>query len=266
MINFKIIKNKEEKEFIKGDFGFFFESVYEGKLSRTVWEHQFLNSPYDDSPLFLGYDDDKIIGSALMIRQKMRYRDVVLDYYLFTTSAVLFEYRPKGVYAHLLDMQKEYAKKNDAMFILAFPNDAARLVLRLFGGFKGLGKLNVVSAKYRDLDGSLLNDSLYIDDAVFNWRFEHNKYKFCKVDRRVIVYKKYREAIDILGIYKDCDIDFDVVYDNIYLDDNVILIEGLLKKEAQREVVSAAYPAYLLLDESIDITGARVNLLMSDVY
>ena len=117
MLNYRVLEKKDDKETVREDFLSFFNSVYQKKPDSSFWYHQVSGSPYSDSPLFLALDGENIIGSALMILQKCNIEDKRHDCYLFTTSAILKEYRANGVYAKLLNLQKEYARKKDVDFI-----------------------------------------------------------------------------------------------------------------------------------------------------
>ena len=166
MIDYKIVTSVESKQALKNDFQVFFKDVYEQDLSDNNWEHQFLHSPYEDSALFLAFDNEKIVGSALMIPQKYQTKACSGSYYLWTTSAVSKAYRSKGVYAELLAMQREYTTKNKKDFIFAFPNKLAYPVVKLFGGFKDLCKTRLVRTSFDNVDFLKSNNSLVIVTRV----------------------------------------------------------------------------------------------------
>ena len=69
MIKYIILFDPEEKAIVKSSFLSLFKSVYEKELDEISWNHQIINSPYNDSPLFLAMDGDEVIGSAMMILQ-----------------------------------------------------------------------------------------------------------------------------------------------------------------------------------------------------
>jgi|APSaa5957512535_1039671.scaffolds.fasta_scaffold15926_5 hypothetical protein len=266
MLNYRVLEKKDDKETVREDFLSFFNSVYQKKPDSSFWYHQVSGSPYSDSPLFLALDGENIIGSALMILQKCNIEDKRHDCYLFTTSAILKEYRANGVYAKLLNLQKEYARKKDVDFIFSFPNLAAYPVLKFFGGFKDLQIDNLVKTTLNDLNLECVENSLIIDSCMFEWRFEHKDYKFYNKNGVVIVYKKYDNIHDILGMYKQEEFQF--LYANSMLEDseNITTLNSCLKSgesaKAGRRINCVYYP----INKDINYSKIKINLLMSDVF
>ena len=202
MIKYKILCDVKEKLSIKNEFKSFFYRIYSKELNDNVWEHQFINSPYDDSPLFLAFDNERIVGSALMIKQKLSIDDKIFDYCLFTTSAADKEYRSKGIYLELLNMQKNYAKDTKKDFILAFPNKIAYNALKIFGGFKDVSKDKIVKTNIDNINLSSFCNNILEDEKFIKWRFEHKDYSFIKLDKNILVVKKFEDSFDLLSTLK----------------------------------------------------------------
>jgi hypothetical protein len=267
MINYKIVISTQEKKKFKTEFQDFFTQVYGRKLSDTDWEHQFIHSPYEDSALFLAFDRDKIIGSSLMIPQKFYTKNQEGTYYLWTTSAILKEYRSLGVYAELLKMQREYTQQNKKDFIFAFPNKLAYPVVKLFGGFKDLYKTELVKANISDLDLENIDNSLLIDKNFFNWRFEHREYLFYRINSNIIMSKKYDETLDILAVYpQELLKDIDIKIETSKILEDIITIKSFLKEGSQVRVIDQLNGTYYPINKEIDYASIRLNLLMSDVF
>lgn len=267
MIKYITYTSKKEKHLLKLHFQKFFYEIFGKKLTDKDWQHQFVNSPYNDSPLFLALDNGKIVGSALMIKQKAFISGYFYYYYLFTTSAILKDYRSKGVYAKLLELQKDYAKNNKADFIFAFPNNTAYPVLKLFGGFKDLKKFDLVKTGFNNLDfEDSCKNSLVFDDAMFNWRFEHKDYKFYFVQNKVIVFKKFQDCFDILAIYGNENFQF--LFSNSDIDKNmcIITMDRFLKDYTNAQKIDIVNATYFPINKNIEYSKIKINLLMSDVY
>ncbi len=267
MIHYQIVTESESKQNLKNDFQTFFKSVYERGLSDENWEHQFLHSPYEDSALFVAFDDDDIIGSALMIPQKYQTNESGGSYYLWTTSAVAKEYRSKGVYAELLSMQREYTAKNKKDFIFAFPNKLAYPVVKLFGGFKDLYKTDLAETSIEMLDLENIKNSLVIDKDFFGWRFEHNDYLFYEIENHIIISKKFENTLDILAIYKKEDLeDLAIEIQNEDIPKNIITMSSFLKENATFTSLDKLSGAYFPINKNINYSTIKLNLLMSDVF
>jgi len=266
-IEYRILLKREEKEEIKDEFQNFFSSIYDQKLSDADWEHQFIHSPYNDSPLFLVLDGGKIIGSALMISQKFTDQSMEGSYYLWTTSAIAKEYRSKGVYAELLSKQREYAEKTDKSFIFAFPNKLAYPVVKLFGGFKDLEKTNLVKATLAQIDFSKISNSLLIDKQFFDWRFEHKPYLFYTYENEIIIAKQYEDTLDVLAIYpQEAFKGIAIKYNEISTEQKIITIASFLKEDSDVEILDKINGTYFPIDKNVTYETITINLLMSDVF
>ncbi|WP_375724882.1 GNAT family N-acetyltransferase [Arcobacter sp. KX21116] len=266
MIEYKILTKPEEKILIKKEFLDFFATVYKKELNENSWYHHIINSPYNNTPLFIAMQENTIIGSALMILQKCIIEEKKYNYFLFTTSAICKEFRPKGIYAELLKIQKEYAKQNNADFIFAFPNKLAYPILKLFGGFKDLKKFNLVKTNFDNINLENINNSLIIDTNIFNWRFEHKNYKFHIINDSVLVFKDFQDSYDILGIYKSVDFNFNFIDSLLEKKKNIITLNCYVKKEYNTQVIDTIYTTYFPINKSIDYSKYNINLLMSDVF
>ena len=266
-IEYKIILSPEEKNVIKSKFQNFFSSIYERELSDKDWEHQFIHSPYNDSPLILALDNDEIIGSAFMIAQRFTDGTQNGDYYLWTTSAIDKAYRSKGIYAELLAKQRAYASKTKKSFIFAFPNKLAYPVVKLFGGFKDLQKSNLVKTTLQNIDFSKISNSLLIDKAFFDWRFEHKPYLFLTYQEYVLIAKRYEDTLDILAIYTQNTLKaLDIVYEEISTEQSIITLELFLFENSNTEVLDTLKGTYFPIDKTINYDALTINLLMSDVF
>jgi len=267
MIHYQIVTTPESKQKLKNDFQTFFKTVYERELSNENWEHQFIHTPYEDSALFLAFDDNAIVGSALMIPQRISTENFEGNYYLWTTSAIKKEYRSQGLYAEILKMQREYAKENNKDFIFAFPNKLAYPVVKLFGGFKDLYKDDLVKTSINMLDIEHIENSLVIDENFYKWRFEHKEYLFYTLKNKIIIAKKFENTLDVLAVYVKSaleNIDFMIESENI--PDKIITMKTFLKKNSQTEILDTLSGTYFPINKDIDYTSIKLNLLMSDVF
>jgi len=266
VIKYKILIKPEEKELIKNSFFDLFYNVYKKNLDNKLWEHQILNSPYNCTPLFVAMDGNKVIGSALMILQKCLINEIKYNYFLFTTSAILKEYRSRGIYPELLKLQKEYSKKNNIDFVFAFPNRLAYPVLKLFARFKDLKKFDLVRTTFDNIDFEKIENNLLIDKNFFKWRFEHKDYLFYELNDKVIIYKEFNNCYDILAIYNVKDFPFS--FNNTVLERNkkIIILNSYLKNENLIEKMDVLNATYFPLNENLDYSKLNVNLLMSDVF
>lgn len=266
MIEYKIITDKTEKQKHREEFKQFFQCVYGKALTDSIWNHQFVNTPYENSPLFLAIYDNKIVGSALMIPQKLLLDNQELSYYLFTTSTIMEEYRKKGIYAKLLDLIKKYAFQRNKDFIMAFPNMIAYTALKLFGGFKDITKLEIVRSGIGNIDFDKAHNSLKIDSSMARWRFEHKEYRFAKVRNNIIIYKYFDNSIDLLAIvdknvFMNSEIQFSPLGDKPI----VTIMEYLIKDSAYQKIATLN-ATYLPIQPGLRLDGAKLNLLMWDVF
>ena len=265
-MEYRIVEKKGEKEALKENFLSFFSFAYRKKPDDAFWEHQVVGAPYEDSPLFLALDGENIVGSSLMILQKCSIESKEYLYYLFTTSAILTEYRANGVYAELLRLQKEYARKKRVDFIFAFPNSSAYPALKFFGGFKKLQVYSFAESLFGDLKLECSENSLIVDSRMFKWRFEHKDYKFYNKGGVIIVYKKYNDSYDILGIYKQEDFQFSYTNSVIGKNERIVTITPYLKSGLGVKIEEKLNCTYYPINENIDYTKMKINLLMSDVF
>jgi len=266
-IDYKILLDSKIKEIHKDEFQAFIKKIYSQNLEEGAWKHQFIHSPYEDTPLFLAFDNDKIVGSALMIGQKLFIGEQEISYYIFTTSGVLKEYRDRGVYAELLKLQRHFAKQTNKHFILAFPNKLAYPVLKLFGGFKDLIKSELVKTTFDNIDFTKNKNSFLIDSRLFVWRFEHKNYNFTRLEDSVIVSKSFNDSIDILAVYeKSMFSPFNIKYTDLDESRSFNVIAGLIKDPEHAEKVINVNVTYYPISTDINPREINVNLLMSDVY
>jgi len=266
MIEYKILTTLEEKKQIKKSFLNLFSTVYEKNLDEKLWEHQILNSPYNCTPLFVAMDGIKVVGSALMILQKCLIGDIEYNYFLFTTSAILKEYRSKGIYPELLKLQKEYSKQENVDFIFAFPNKIAYPVLKLFARFKDLEKIDLVKTSFENIDLEKIANTLLIDEKFFSWRFEHKDYLFYRFNSKVIIFKEFDDCYDVLAIYNTTDLLFS--FKNTVIDQSkkIIILSSYTKNKNLIEKIDVLNATYFPLNENLDYSNVNINLLMSDVF
>ena len=266
MIEYKILTSYEEKELIKKSFFDLFSTVYEKNLDKKLWEHQILNSPYNCTLLFVAMDGNKVVGSALMILQKCLIDEIEYNYFLFTTSAILKEYRSRGIYPEILKLQKEYSKQNNVDFIFAFPNKLAYPVLKLFARFKDLEKIDLVKSSFENINFEKIENNLLIDENFFNWRFEHKDYLFHKFNDKVIIYKEFDDCYDILAVYGKKDFPFTFKNTTIDKHRKIIILSSYIKNQNLIEKIDNLNVTYFPLNENIDYSKLNINLLMSDVF
>lgn len=267
MVEYKVITDAKSKQSLKSSFQKFFKTIYNQELTEKNWEHQFIHSPYEDSALFLAFDGEKIVGSALMIPQKFTTLSSSGSYYLWTTSAIDKEYRSQGLYAEILKMQREYTLQNKKDFIFAFPNKLAYPVVKLFGGFKDLYKVALVKANINDLDFSNINNSLVIDKAYLEWRFEHKEYLFYDIDGYVVMAKKFEDSLDILAVYNRSDLNgIALTIESSSIPKNIITMQTFLKENCASTTIDQLSGTYFPINKEIDYSAIKLNLLMSDVF
>ncbi|BAI79868.1 hypothetical protein DEFDS_0374 [Deferribacter desulfuricans SSM1] len=272
MITYMLLTKIEDKYKIKGFFQEFFYKVYSKILDDSIWEHQFIHSPYDDSPLFLAFDDKKIVGSALMIKHKILLNNKIYNYYLFTTSAIDPNYRNKGVYLELLNMQKKYAKDTKKDFILAFPNKIAYNAIKILGGFKDVSQEKIVKTNINNINLNSFCNHIIEDKEFLRWRFEHKNYNFIKIDEKILVVKKYKDSFDILSSLYIDSINNDVIPSNKFININNLKSCHVLEKHTINKNLNQFINYYnatiYLINNKIDFNKNKmcINLLMSDVF
>lgn len=266
-IDYIIIEQSSNKKKLKDSFQDFFLEVFEKPLSNDAWQHQIINSPYESSSLILAKHNEKIVSSALMIPQKLICKGKVIDYYLFTTSAILKNYRKHGIYIKLLEIQRELCTKNQKACIIAFPNKLAYPILKLFGRFKDLRTTNLVSAKVSDIDLKHTNYSFPLDKPMINWRFEHKEYDFYIYKGHVLVAKMFNGSINILAVYDKKHLKgLDLTFGNMDESLVVVTLECFLKSSAKYNVLEPLCASYYPINKKLDYSKININLLMSDVF
>lgn len=266
MIEYKILTTSKEKEIIKKSFFDLFSTVYKKNLDEKLWQHQILNSPYYCTPLFVAMDSHKVVGSALMILHKCLIDGNEYNYFLFTTSAILKEYRSKGIYPELLRLQKEYSKQKNIDFILAFPNKLAYPALKLFARFKDFKKNILVKTSLENINFEKIDNSLVIDKSFFKWRFEHKNYLFYVINDKVIIYKEFGDYYDVLAIYEKKDFPFIIQNTTMEKYKKIIILNSCIKNQNFIEKIDTLNATYFPFNDKIDYSKININLLMSDVF
>lgn len=267
MIKYQIVRKKQDKKKLQKSFQDFFILIYNRELTDIDWEHQFIHSPYEDSALFLAFDGDQIVGSALMIPQKFTINNSIGSYLLWTTSAIKKEYRQFGIYAELLSMQRTYAQEHNADFIFAFPNKLAYPVVKLFGGFKDFYKINLIKTTIDNLDFEQVDNSLVLDDSFTQWRFEHKEYLFYETKQYILITKRYNNVLDVLAIYPKEHWDKNITTLPHDLKDSMIITASTFVKSLEDvEVLDQLNGTYFPINKNIEYARVKLNLLMSDVF
>ena len=76
--------------------------IFNQNLNDKLWEHQVVNSPYNNSPLFLALDGNKIVGSALMILQKIQSSSIFFP--LNSNSSLGVQSSSRAIFVRLLGL------------------------------------------------------------------------------------------------------------------------------------------------------------------
>ena len=211
-IVFKILRKKREKESVREGFFELFQNVYHRSLNDAEWRHLFLEAPYGESTLLVAVDEalgaQHPVGAANLIGQRLQAGKSHVEYFFYTTSAILPEYRDLKTYLDMVDLLKNITRDEHKCMILAFPNTTAFPLLTRLCGFRGLNQERIVKIACRGNWGTYLkpmasDGGVILDEPFLSWRFRHKDYFYDLVQDKVVIGKVYEGALDVLEVLEE---------------------------------------------------------------
>ena len=275
MINYQILTGVSEKNRYKTRIFSLFNHIFNKELKESEWSHFFLNSPYENSLLILALSADKVVGIANLIPQKLNIGRKKYNYYLFITSAVLKSFRSEGVYMETIKIIKNILKNKEKDFIFAFPNKNAYPLLTELFYFIPLKRkeiVNVNNFNLKELKPVYPERSIFLDDQFVKWRFEHKHYFYIRHNGKCIIYKGYKDSLDVIEIieskYENIISRFISIKNDInpYSVFNVLKNRLLSPGNKEYKVGTTVSPCYFSFDTNLDLSKLDISLLMSDVF
>jgi len=111
-----------------------FTTVFHRKFPGDGWRQWYLENPYGEPLVALGYCGERLVGHHALIPQNLECGGTAKRYYLSMSTMVHPAYRGSGAFIQMVDMLHEEALEARAPFILAFPNaTSAPLFEKVFG-------------------------------------------------------------------------------------------------------------------------------------
>ena len=180
-----------------------FSNVFRRAFPDDIWRQWYLDNPYGEPYVCLGYHDDELVAHHALVPQVLEANDGQRLPYLLSKSTMIHPgHRGLREFLHSADALHEVAKAASYTFILAFPNSSSAPVFEKACGYSPIlqtqlcnWKLSPLAAgpsermahpseRVRSLQYSYPTDSVY-----WCWRTRHNQAECRTLGGGQIVYK-----------------------------------------------------------------------------
>jgi hypothetical protein len=186
-----------------------FSAVFQRGFPADRWNQWYLNNPYGDPYVALGYHEDRLVGHHALIPQKLvGGRGGSLRYFLSVSTMVHPRHRNLSGFLDMVNALHKEAGSAGAACILAFPNGSSAPLFEKLCGYKPMIQTELCNWRPTDpavaaserMDGSLemrgpAQFSHPVDTVYWNWRTQNNHARSCAVGETLhLVYKVIEPA------------------------------------------------------------------------
>jgi hypothetical protein len=266
-----------------------FSTVFQRAFPAEAWEQWYLNNPYGDPYVILGYCADELVAHHALVPQMLAgNRGERRRYFLSMSTMVHPRHRDLSGFLYMVDALHEKARDVGAGFILAFPNSSSAPLFEKLYGYKPMVQTELCNwrpphsepAGSEPVDGpwemrGKRQYSYPADSVYWDWRTQNNHARSCTVGGTLpLVYKVIEPAtLMVLDAHVESD------------RDSAKCLADLANALGLSEVRLTRYHAALLGIPDIDLTShkgyvvrffrfplaervpdVRFSLLLSDVF
>lgn len=186
-----------------------FSTVFQRAFPAKQWSQWYLDNPYGDPYVALGYQDDQLVGHHALIPQTLVGVGGQRRRYLLSVSLMVHpRFRNLRVFMGMVDALHRVTQENGASFILAFPNTQAAPLWEKVYGYRPLVRTELCN--WRSLESSAVGGGDVCrpgemrpqtsfacpeDSVYWNWRTQTNHARCCSVGKTLrLVYKVIEPA------------------------------------------------------------------------
>ena len=190
-----------------------FSTVFDRPFPGHVWGQWYLNNPYGNPYVALGYHAHELVAHHALVPQVLVGDGGKRRQYLLSMSTMIQRcHRNLGGFLDLVNALHEAAAEAGTSFVLAFPNSSSAPLFEKFCGYKPIVQTDLCNWKLPSLLGGrkvlghgsrvrerTSENSYPGDRAYWNWRTQYNHAKFCTVGEALhLVYKVIEPGILML--------------------------------------------------------------------
>lgn len=186
-----------------------FATVFQRKFPADLWEQLYLNNPYGDPYVALGYQGDQLVGHHALIPQRLVGQAGKCWPYLLSISLMVHpRFRKLSVFMGMVDALHSLVQEKGAPFILAFPNKQAAPLWEKVYGYRPLVQTELCNWRPPDSPatgngrmgspGETRSEPQCCcpeDSVYWNWRTQTNHARCCSVGKTLrLAYKVIEPA------------------------------------------------------------------------
>jgi GNAT superfamily N-acetyltransferase len=200
-----------------------FSTVFRRVFPADGWSQWYLNNPYGDPHVVLGYHADQLVGHHALIPQKLvGGSGRSLRYLLSVSTMVHPSHRGLGGFLQMVDALHGEARNVGAACVLAFPNGSSAPLFEKLCGYKPMIQTElcnwrptcsaVTAGERMSGPPRMLCPAQFshpADSVYWNWRTQNNRAKSCAVGGTLrLVYKVIEPAtLMLLDASAECQRD-----------------------------------------------------------
>jgi GNAT superfamily N-acetyltransferase len=183
-----------------------FSTVFQRAFPAETWGQWYLDNPYGDPHVALGYHGDQLVGHHALVPQELVGQGGQRLRYLLSVSLMVHpRFRKLSVFMGMVDALHRLALEEGAPFILAFPNAQAAPLWEKVYSYRPLVQTELCN--WRPPDSSLAGmgslgemrskpQCCCPEDSVYwNWRTQKNHARACTAGGTLhLVYKVIEPA------------------------------------------------------------------------
>jgi len=173
-----------------------FSTVFQRAFPVDAWGQWYLNNPYGDPYVALGYCADELVAHHALVPQMLVGNGGERRRYLLSMSTMVHpRHRNLSAFLYMVDALHEKARDAGAAFILAFPNSSSAPLFEKLCGYKPMVQTELCNWKPPAPSGASnarINGpwevrgkpqySYPADSVYWNWRTQNNHASSCAVD------------------------------------------------------------------------------------
>lgn len=269
-MNTVVIKDKSKFLSYKQDILDLFLEAYGQELPSELWDWAYINNPFGNPYASLAFDDGLVAHYAVIPYPVMTKSGVKQNSFLSMTTMVAKSHRKYGLFTKLASLTYNELKKDDADFVMGFPNQMSAPGFRKRLDWKVLEPDVVVSVRRPELEkltkleksfelyGSSQLVANLSDSEIRNWRLSKPGVDYAWRDG--VAYKEHKGKIDVI-YYESREALKNLPTASAY---NLLLPADIV---SDKTLVSFEYMfGGLGLNKDFDPNSVRRQMCLSDVF